>query len=387
MRSRPIYYVLLAAGLSRRFPGNKLLADICGRPVVRASAEVAVSAGLPLAVVTGNDRDSIVRALEGLDFHEVENPAYASGLSSSVRAAISALREQADAIELAPADMPLIPPAVPRLLAEIREDSSAPLIAPRYGGSRGHPVLLGRELYDDASSSVRGDRGLSDYMSLRAELLLEVDVGYPGVLLDVDTLEDLERLRSIAGCGRPRRHDYNFPFPAAPVDAEAIIDPLERALRWAQSAATGRPYNFSWFRDRSLAASGIPATRRSAQWLAREGIESVLTLTEWVPGSLLGSGFLIKHVPMRNGKPAPRERLREAVDFLVEQLGMGRRSLVHCLSGRGRTGMVLAAYLVVAEGYGASDAVREVSALRPGSLRNRRQVRSVLEFGASLGRP
>ncbi|MFP3293162.1 MAG: NTP transferase domain-containing protein [Nitrososphaeria archaeon] len=190
MRSRPVYYVLLAAGLSRRFPGNKLLANLCGVPIVRAAAGVAAAAGLPLVVVTGNDRESVVRALSGIEFHEVINSSYASGLSSSVRAAISA-------------DMPLVPPEVPRLLAGIREDSPFPLIAPRYGGVRGHPVLLGRELYEDAASSIGGDSGLSQYIESRRELLLEVDVGSPGVVLDVDTPEDLERIRSLAGCGRP----------------------------------------------------------------------------------------------------------------------------------------------------------------------------------------
>ncbi|MDP7981688.1 MAG: dual specificity protein phosphatase family protein [Conexivisphaerales archaeon] len=168
------------------------------------------------------------------------------------------------------------------------------------------------------------------------------------------------------------------------MDSEALLDPLERILRWTQSAASGRPYNFSWFRDSLLAASGIPATRRSAEWLAERGVESVLTLTEWIPGPLFEVGFTVRHVPMRNGMPASPEKLREAVDFLVEQLESGRRSLVHCLSGRGRTGMVLAAYLVAAEGYSAADAIREVSSLRPGSLRNHRQALSVVEFESSL---
>ncbi len=164
------------------------------------------------------------------------------------------------------------------------------------------------------------------------------------------------------------------------MQAVALLDPLERALRYAQSALSGRPYNFSWFRDGVLAASGIPATRRSAEWLAKEGIESVLTLTEWVPGSLLGMGFRLRHVPMRNWMPAPPQKLEEAVGFLAEEVGSGRRSLVHCLSGRGRTGMVLAAYLIAVEGYDAEEAVREVSASRPGSLRNKLQVLAVHEF-------
>ncbi len=205
MRRRPIYYVLLAAGLSRRFGGNKLLADICGTPIVRASASVAASAGLPLAVVTGHDRSSVLRALEGVDFVEVMNPAYESGLSSSVRAAIAELREQADALEFAPADMPLIPPSVPRLLAEIREDSGAPLVAPTYRGARGHPVLLGAELYDDALAHLSGDQGLSGLLSSRKELALEVEVDSPGVILDVDSPEDLERVRGIACGGREKR--------------------------------------------------------------------------------------------------------------------------------------------------------------------------------------
>ena len=163
-----------------------------------------------------------------------------------------------------------------------------------------------------------------------------------------------------------------------------VVDSAEYITRWLQSAISGKPYNFSWFEDGSVAASGIPATTRSVAWILDQGVRAVLSLTERIPRSLLDVDLVMLHVPMRNRAPASPDGLSKAVDFISAQLDEDRPVLVHCLSGRGRTGMVLAAYLVKSKGLTADEAVERVRALRPSSLKNGRQVEAVRGFEASI---
>ena len=161
-----------------------------------------------------------------------------------------------------------------------------------------------------------------------------------------------------------------------------VADAAEYAARWAQSAVAGKPYNFSWFETSLIAASGLPATRKGMVWALRQGVAAVLSLTEKLPKPvrLVAGPVPVLHLPMRNRMPAPPSELAAAVGFMARQLADGRPVLVHCLSGRGRTGMVLAAYLVRFKGYGAPEAIEEVRRQRPGSLKNKRQVDAVIEF-------
>lgn len=163
-----------------------------------------------------------------------------------------------------------------------------------------------------------------------------------------------------------------------------IVDAAEYAIRWLQSTISGKPYNFSWFEYKSIAASGIPATTKSVAWILDQGIRAVLSLTGRIPRPLLDGDFMMLHLPMRNRSPVHPDKLAMAMDFISTQLAEDRPILVHCLSGRGRTGMVLAAYLVKFKGLTTDEAVGSVRALRPGSLKNGRQVEAVRWFEASI---
>ena len=64
--------------------GNKLLAELDGRPLVRHAVEAALgSCARPVVVVTGNDAEAVCAALAGLDIRVVHNPDYATGMANS----------------------------------------------------------------------------------------------------------------------------------------------------------------------------------------------------------------------------------------------------------------------------------------------------------------
>ena len=156
-----------------------------------------------------------------------------------------------------------------------------------------------------------------------------------------------------------------------------VIDSAEYLLRALYSIAYSRPYNFSWFKEGVIAASGVPATRSSVNWLVKEGIRSVLSLTERVPPALNSSPLRVYHIPMANRMPAPSNKLVEAVRVIRREESAGNPILVHCLSGRGRTGMVLASYLVLVEGLEPEEAISIVRSARPGSLKRESQAQAV----------
>ncbi|MEM3922023.1 MAG: dual specificity protein phosphatase family protein, partial [Nitrososphaerota archaeon] len=73
------------------------------------------------------------------------------------------------------------------------------------------------------------------------------------------------------------------------------------------------------------------------------------------------------------------ERLEEIVDRVLALVSGGRRLLIHCAAGLGRTGTVLAAYLVASKGVSGEEAIKAVRKLRPGSIERAQEI-SIIEF-------
>jgi atypical dual specificity phosphatase len=151
-------------------------------------------------------------------------------------------------------------------------------------------------------------------------------------------------------------------------------------FRKIQGIFTRAPPNFSWFME-NVAASGIPSRRRHMRRLKKEGVTAVLTLTERpLPRELYdGEGIKMLHIPLRNHEPPPPEILLKAVRYLDELLESGEKVLVHCIAGLGRTGTVLAGYLIYKSGMGYLEAVETVRRLRPGSIEDV-QVEALMRF-------
>lgn len=186
--------VLLAAGESERFEGgNKLLATLDGEPIVWHAGLTLVQAGVsPRVAVLGRDADDVEAALSGLGFEFVHNPDFAEGQATSVRRGIEAI-SPVDAAVIALGDMPTVSPGSVSALVAVHRAGRASAAAAAHEGTRGNPVLFDRQ-YFEALGSVEGDTGGRDIL-LEGEDSALVETGDPGVLQDVDTRRDLERLQ------------------------------------------------------------------------------------------------------------------------------------------------------------------------------------------------
>src|SRR6476659_6714021 len=133
MSSNRVAALILAAGASSRMGRPKQLLDWEGRPLVRAAAEVALAARLdPLLVVVGGAQAQVAEALDGLPLRMIANRDYAAGQSTSLRAGIAALGQDADAVVVLLGDQPVVTATIIEQLVAEWQASGAVIVAPTY---------------------------------------------------------------------------------------------------------------------------------------------------------------------------------------------------------------------------------------------------------------
>ena len=194
--AREIAALILAAGRSTRFGAeNKLLAPYEGRPMLAYALDRAREAGCsPVLVVTGHEAETIRAAAPDASF--VENPDYAAGLSTSLRAGIAALPETVGASFILLADMPSVSGAtLRRLMAAAQEHPAMQAFVPTFAERWGNPVLVRRALFPSLGK-LHGDQGARKLLEASRDVVEEVPVDDPGILADFDTKE------ALAGAGK-----------------------------------------------------------------------------------------------------------------------------------------------------------------------------------------
>ena len=185
--------LLLAAGSSRRFGGDKLVSPLGDSCVgVRAARAVRPAVDRAVAVVRPGDV-RLTELLSAEGFEVVPFAHAARGMGASLAFGI-AVTSDADAWLVALADMPFLDrETVARISARLRLGTGR-IVAPSYRGRRGHPVGFRRDLLADLLS-LDGDRGARALLADHASEVSILECDDEGVLLDVDTGDDLGRRR------------------------------------------------------------------------------------------------------------------------------------------------------------------------------------------------
>jgi molybdenum cofactor cytidylyltransferase len=189
--------VILAAGASQRLGQPKQLLAWRGEPLIRHVVKAAAEAGLwPLKIVTGAYAGEIEAALQGLPGQFVHNAGWKSGQASSVIAGVESLPPMCGAAVFLLADQPQVPATMLRSLVARHAQTLASLVAPMVDGRRANPVLFDRRTFDDLRKLEGDTGGRPLFARYQAEWLPWHD---PGVLLDVDTEQDYQRLLEMDG--------------------------------------------------------------------------------------------------------------------------------------------------------------------------------------------
>ncbi len=184
--------VVLAAGMSTRMGQNKLILPLHDKPLVRHAVEAALAAALdPVVVVTGHDAALIRNALHRLPVSYVQNNDFAQGLSTSLRAGISAVPVTCNGAMILLGDMPEVSPKlIVDLVTAFDPTRFRAICVATAKGERGHPVLWGRQFFQEIEG-LEGDSGARGLMTRHADLICEVEADDNAPLTDIDTPEAL----------------------------------------------------------------------------------------------------------------------------------------------------------------------------------------------------
>jgi molybdenum cofactor cytidylyltransferase len=193
--------IVLAAGLGSRYTGaGHKLEQLLSEPgsgsgaaaVLSLTLRSAVESGLPLLVVTTAELAPLAYAdVPSRDVLLVPKaaPPRGRGMGDSIAAGVSA-RADSPGWLLLPADMPRVKPSTLQAVAQALQGHAVAFA--QHQGRRGHPVAFSPELYSELAA-LTGDEGARRLVARYPSFAVEVDD--PGVLIDIDTSEDLDEQR------------------------------------------------------------------------------------------------------------------------------------------------------------------------------------------------
>jgi hypothetical protein len=190
---------------------------------------------------------------------------------------------------------------------------------------------------------------------------------------------------AINGYARRQARQSNPHSPTTPVSPESSHDSAYEAqldLWWAiPGVVAGMPMPLLHPERREIGNAPRDAYNDDIPLLARAGIGAVVNLLD-IPGDAAvydAAGFGYHSMPIPDGFVPSAEQYADFLRFMAAQRQDGRAIAVHCAAGLGRTGTVLAGYLV-SRGLPVEEAIARIRAARPGAIETTRQLRFLYEL-------
>lgn len=187
---------ILSAGTSSRMGYPKALLEYRGRTFLQSILDAIEAAGIQRRIVVlGPNADKILEKHDLRDVIVAYTKQFEAGPIGSIRAAIhEILSHPVDGLLVWPVDMPHVTIATVETLVDGFRGSAAPIAVPVFQGKGGHPVIFGREVFDElleasdsdgARAVVRADRGR----------VVRVPVSDSAVVEDLNTPSEYQRLK------------------------------------------------------------------------------------------------------------------------------------------------------------------------------------------------
>ena len=188
--------VVLAAGRSTRMGQPKqTLPWGAGQTLLGAVVAGLQTGGVTeIVVVTGHAREAVEASLADAKVRFAHNPDFATTeMARSLQVGLNALGDRAQAAVVALADQPELDPTVVEQVVQRWRETVAPVVAPFYGGERGHPLLFDRSIWP-AIHALPGSANPRAVV-VAAGNIERVAVDSRALLRDIDTPEDYERAK------------------------------------------------------------------------------------------------------------------------------------------------------------------------------------------------
>lgn len=185
--TKPIGAIVLAAGFSSRFGSSKLLAHLSnGKSIFQQTVERIAEVFPDRLVVTRPEMaaqlQSLAQGTSILSFEHAEQ-----GMGATLAFAAQQIGDW-DGCLVCLGDMPFIETSTYRRIADnITADS---IVTPTFNSKMGNPAAFGKNFFTDLGA-LTGDTGGRKLTSIYPQAVRELQVSDPGILQDIDTLEEL----------------------------------------------------------------------------------------------------------------------------------------------------------------------------------------------------
>ncbi|XP_056337696.1 dual specificity protein phosphatase 23a [Danio aesculapii] len=141
------------------------------------------------------------------------------------------------------------------------------------------------------------------------------------------------------------------------------------------------PPNFSWVEPCKLAGLARPTMVHHYRYLLDHGIKHLVSLLEIKPPNYEKCPELILHqISIMDFTPPSRRQILQFLSIVEMVNAKGEGVAVHCAHGHGRTGTMLACYLVKSRHLSGEEAIKEIRRLREGSVETKEQEQAVIDF-------
>ena len=185
--------VILAAGFSTRFGGNKLIMNVGGKTIISHAVESALGSSADRVAAVIPD-DTTMRTYIPASVTLITNAMRGKGISSSIAAAVECFKESADALMFMVADQPMVDTGTLDNIISIFRQNPSFIVASSVDGDVRNPMIFPKRYFEDLLQ-LTGDIGAKSVALANITHVIKVEVS-PEKLVDIDTVEDLAKLNS-----------------------------------------------------------------------------------------------------------------------------------------------------------------------------------------------
>lgn len=199
--------IIVAAGYSFRMKRFKPLLPLGGSTVLEQAVHRFLDRGIKdIRVVVGHRANELLPILDRLGVQTIVNTNFSEGMFSSVIAGVRSLPPEVLGFFLLPVDNPMVKSHTLKALQNSFFATKCGIIYPSYQGVRGHPPLISSRYVNEvlAWNQPGGMRALLEQHEQDA---LDVEVVDPGILLDMDTQEDYDKMLKYCDINLPSEEE------------------------------------------------------------------------------------------------------------------------------------------------------------------------------------
>lgn len=186
--------LILAAGNSSRLGQPKQLIEFEGQTLIERITETALLITDDILIILGGNFELIIPKLERFNdtISTIFNPDWQQGMGTSIRIGVENLAEKSDLILILLSDQPFISTVLLQNMLQIFVKYRNPIVCCVYNQKLGVPMLFNKSVFPELLK-LSGDIGAKSFLHLYKNNISTID--FPEGIIDVDTLEDLVKLR------------------------------------------------------------------------------------------------------------------------------------------------------------------------------------------------